>query len=83
MSAQILSARSTRRIADATGLDIVRAWGHGTYVHAFVTADHRHGCFDLKSGAWEFDEPQDVRHYTSCVDLFPAMAPDHSGERRP
>jgi hypothetical protein len=70
MGASQLSAKSVRRIARATGLDIVRAWGHGGYVHGFVTADHRHGCYDTKSGevGWDGDRPA---HYTSCGELFP------------
>lgn len=64
MSAQRLSARSVRRIARATGLDVLHAWSHGGYVMAFVTRDHRHGYFDKKTGDWEFDP--DARCYTSC-----------------
>jgi hypothetical protein len=70
MSAQILNARSTRRIARSTGLDIIRAWGHGGYTMAFVTADHRHGLWDKKTGNWQYSAGQTV-HYSSCDDLFP------------
>ncbi len=71
MSAQILSAKSTRRVARSTGLDIVRAWGRGGYVFGFVTADHRHGAWDKKTGEWEYTDPGRVLHYTSCAELFP------------
>ncbi|MEU9415137.1 hypothetical protein [Streptomyces sp. NPDC048272] len=72
MSAQQLSPRSTRRIARSTGLNVVRAWGHGKYVMPFVTADHRHGWWDKKTGKWAFEAEGEVVHYTSCSELFPA-----------
>lgn len=68
MSAQRLSDRSRRRIERSTGLTILRAWGHGGYVFAFVTDDHRHGFWDMKTGDWEWQEPP--THYTSCEELF-------------
>lgn len=70
MSAQVLNDRSTRRIARSTGLDIVRAWSHGGYTMAFVTADHRHGSWDKKTGEWEWETDR-TWHYTSCRELFP------------
>ncbi|MET7457698.1 hypothetical protein ACWEPZ_37820 [Streptomyces sp. NPDC004288] len=70
MSAQRLSPRSTRRIARTTNLDVVRAWSHGGYSMSFVTADHRHGWWDKKTGQWEW-EADPVLHYSSCRDLFP------------
>lgn len=70
MSAQILNDRKTRRWAEATGLPIVRMWGHGGYTHAFVTEDHCHGWLDTKTGEWGYDE--DTIHYSSCRELFPA-----------
>lgn len=74
MSAQRLSDRSLRRIANATGLDLVRGWGHGGYVHAFVTADHEHGWYDTKSREYGFDK-EPVMHYSSCRELFPGFEP--------
>lgn len=68
MSAQRLSAKSRRRIERSTGLDIVRAWAHGGYVFNFVTADHRHGAWDKRTGEWQFND--DAMHYTSCAELF-------------
>jgi hypothetical protein len=70
VGAQVLSPRSTRRIARSTGLDIVRAWSHGGYVMPFVTADHRHGTWDKKTSEWEW-ETDSTWHYTSCGELFP------------
>lgn len=70
MGAQILSPRSTHRIARSTGLKVVRAWGHGGYVMGFVTAAHEHGWWDKKTGEWGFED--DVVHYTSCATLFPS-----------
>ncbi|HZB28944.1 MAG TPA: hypothetical protein VE465_02140 [Streptosporangiaceae bacterium] len=78
MSASVLSARSTRRIARSTGLDILRAWSNGGYTMAFVTADHRHGWWDKKTGDWEL-YTGDVMHYSSCDALFPR----HPFERPP
>lgn len=78
MGAGILSPRSTRRIARATGLDVVRAWGHGGYVHGFVTADHRHGSYSLRDGAWEWDQ-EPVTHYSSCSDVFPGWRTGPAG----
>jgi hypothetical protein len=72
MSAQRLSDKSIRRIERSTGLPVVRAWAHGGYVFNFVTADHRHGAWDKKTGRWEFhDNPM---HYTSCAEMFPEVA---------
>ncbi|URN11389.1 hypothetical protein LUW77_03615 [Streptomyces radiopugnans] len=68
MSAQRLSPKSTRRIARSTGLDVIRAWSHGGYTMAFVTADHRHGWWDKKTGDWGIDSKP--VHYTSCGELF-------------
>jgi hypothetical protein len=70
VSAQVLSPRSTRRIARSTGLDIIRAWAHGGYTMDFVTADHRHGLWDKKTGDWEWETGR-VFHYSSCRELFP------------
>lgn len=71
MSAQRLSPRSTRRIERSTGLEIVRAWGHGGNVFNFVTPDHRHGSWNKKTGEWQYTDPERVLHYTSCHELFP------------
>lgn len=73
MSAQVLSPRSTRRIARSTGLDIVRAWSHGGYIMTFVTADHQHGMWDKKTGEWEWDDDPTF-HYSSCSELFPSTS---------
>lgn len=80
MGSQILSPRSTRRIARSTGLDVVRAWGHGGYTFGFVTPDHRHGWWDKKTEEWGFDEGKPL-HYTSCRMLFPQDFPAEQNER--
>jgi hypothetical protein len=83
MSAQRLSDKSTRRIARATGLDVVRAWSHGGYVFDFVVgADnrdrHSHGWFDKKTGTWDLyvGDSDNRIHYDTCfTELFPRLAP--------
>ena len=87
MSAQRLSARKTRRIAEATGLPVIRAWSHGGYVHDFVTAGHLHGWYSLKTGNWGV-ETEVKWHYNTCPGgsgaagedaLFPAGVPPLTG----
>lgn len=68
MSVQRLNDRSRRRIERSTGLDIRRAWANGGYTFMFVTADHRHGFWDKKTGEWDWDDEQ--VHFTSCRELF-------------
>lgn len=72
MSAQRLSPRSVRRIERSTGLHILRAWSHGGYVMAFVTAAHVHGEWDKKTGEYRYIPNSQVVHYTSCAELFGA-----------
>lgn len=76
MSAQRLSAKKTRKIADATGLPVIRAWGHGGYVHDFVTAGHLHGCYSLKTGEWRIYTGPRVLHYDTCQGGSSASGPD-------
>lgn len=71
MSAQILNAKSCRRIERAIGEPVKRGWGHGTYQHNFVTHDHRHGWVDIKTWEFGFTDPDDVIHYSSCREMFP------------
>jgi len=66
MSAQRLNARNMRKIASATGLPVIRAWGHGGYVHDFVTAGHLHGWYNLKTGRWGITTGDRVWHYSTC-----------------
>jgi hypothetical protein len=78
MGSSRIGARKTRKMAAATGLDIIRAWSHGGYVHSFVTADHQHGYYDLKTGEWEF---VCGGHFSSCRDeLFPGFDGKHIHE---
>jgi len=65
MGAQRLSEKKTRRIATATGLPVIRAWGHGGYVHDFVTAGHLHGWYSLKTGEWGIETGR-ICHYDTC-----------------
>lgn len=60
MGSQPLSSRSCRRIARGTGQDVVRAWGHGGYVHTFEAAGGRRGSWDLKTLQWWWDDDPDV-----------------------
>jgi hypothetical protein len=69
MSIQSLSPRSVRRIARITGLPVQAAWGHGTYVHSFVTDGHRHWWFDLKNRTWGRDQGK-IYHTNVCRRLF-------------
>jgi hypothetical protein len=64
MGAQRLNDRSTRRIARATGLPVIRAWAHGGYVHDFVTAGHLHGWYRIKTGEWGI--ARRALHYDTC-----------------
>jgi hypothetical protein len=65
---QALGAKWLRRIARATGLEIVHASGNGGYVHEFTTADHEHGRFDIKTGEWWMYDPCPL--FSSCLRLF-------------
>lgn len=75
MGTQVLGYRWLRRMRETTGQNIVRAWGHGSYRHDFVTADHQHGWFDLKAYRGVTDGPiwgwttEILIHYCSCDDL--------------
>jgi hypothetical protein len=73
MGCQRLGVRWVRRLARITGENVIAGWGHGGYVHGFVTADHRHGWHDLKDGTWGFDDPDDQMHYSSCNDRWPGF----------
>lgn len=76
MGSQPLSAKSLRRIAEATGLDLVRAVAHGgTHNLSIVTADHRHGSYRRSTGEVLWDAPGTVTHFSSCAYLFPDPAP--------
>jgi hypothetical protein len=69
MSAQILNAKSCRRIEETIGEPVLRGWAHGGLWMDFVTHDHRHGSWHKTSHAvtWSVENPV---HYTSCHDLF-------------
>jgi hypothetical protein len=55
------------RVSRVTGLDVVRVVGNGGYSFGFVTADHRHGSFELyrytawiRRGGYLVDPPEGV-----------------------
>lgn len=76
MGASQINARSLRRIGRAVGVeDIIRGWSHGGYTLGFVTADHRHGWYDKKTGEWGWHDPNDPHplHYTSCHESWPGF----------
>jgi len=77
MGAQRLSERKTRKIAAATGLPVIRAWGHGGYTHDFVTRGHLHGWYHLKDGTWGIQAGR-IWHYDTCPrpDGWPGPVPD-------
>ena len=70
MGAQVVGPKKTRQLAERTGLDVKRAWAHGGYYYNFVTADHKHYTYDLKTGEWE-PETGRIFHYTSCQEFWP------------
>lgn len=70
MSAQRLGAKKLHKIQRAVGdaAVVLRGWSHGGYAFPFVTEDHHHGCFDLKTGEVSWETAADV-HYSSCPEL--------------
>lgn len=74
MSVQRLGAKKLRRLSRIVGADIKLAWASGGYDYAFVTIDHRHGSYDLKTGEWTIqpeavltsDSPLSWPHLSSC-----------------
>lgn len=72
MSAQRLSSRRVRFLTRITGEEVVRGWAHGGYWYNFVTADHRHGVYYLKTGEFEIgSRGEELTHYTSCRETWP------------
>ncbi len=83
MSAQVLNARSTRRLAALAGVELARAWAHGGTGgwFAFATTDHRHGAVQRPTGEVQWhDEPM---HYSSCHELFPEWDAEQPDWARP
>lgn len=72
MSAQGLGPKRLRQIAMAVGEPIRRGWSHGGYDLGFVTFEHIHGAYNVKTGEWEFDEPAEVMHYYPMCDWLRA-----------
>lgn len=75
MGSQILSPTSTRRIASATGLNIIRALGHGGQTMTFITADHKHGWWNKATGDWGFYDDA-VTEKTAFVNGKPVQIKD-------
>lgn len=66
MSVQRLGPRWLRRLSAAVGEPVKLGWGHGGYVHSFVTETHRHGNYDTKTGEITWPVDQDAEHLSSC-----------------
>ncbi len=66
MGVQSLGPKRLRRIARAVNAPIRRAWANGGSVFEFVTFDHVHGTYDLHTGKWDYDEPAEVQHLSTC-----------------
>jgi len=70
MTIQTLSAKSTRRIARATGIPtITRAWVDNEADHhlvRFATWDHLHGWYDRRTGESDQETHDNVVHVASC-----------------
>lgn len=75
MSAQRLGPRRLRQIAATIGEPVLRGWSHGGYWLGFVTPDHRHGSWNVKSREVEWAGPLDRPCYGSCRELIPYMPP--------
>jgi hypothetical protein len=85
MGTQVLGDRWIRRIARLTGLEIVRGWSSGGYVHGFVDRLHRHGSINATSHEWRlhtFREQLGMTHYSSCCQFpdSPSYGKDHAVE---
>lgn len=83
MGCQRLGARWVRRLRRITGEDVIAGWGWGSYMHAFVTADHHHGWYDLRDKVWGWDEETigSTTHYDSCNDRWPGFREGSNAEQ--
>lgn len=72
MGAQRLGVKWVRRLSRNTGLDVVAGWSYGSYLHGFVTSDHEHCWYDMKTGEYG---PSTNGCYTSCAERFPDKPP--------
>lgn len=79
MGYQRISPKKTARWARTLELPIIRAWAKGGYDFTFVTDDHRHGRFNIKTleVTWTPNAP----HFTSCPELFGSNEPSERSER--
>lgn len=73
-SLQWLSSRKVRLLANITGLDVIRAWCRGDHMYYFITADHEHYEYNIKTKEWNIKYPLDdvvSVHGSFCRELFP------------
>jgi hypothetical protein len=74
MSIQRLSARNLRRLGRLTGLTVVYGYANGGYHHFFITDDHQHGWFDLKTNEWGIESPFEGPHvHPICSQIEAAL----------
>lgn len=67
MSVQRLGAKKLRRLSTIVGEPVRLGWANGGYRYSFATEGHRHGHYDLKTGEWGWDDPDDPwLHLSSC-----------------
>jgi hypothetical protein len=74
MSAQRLSGKKLRRIQRAVGESavVLRGWSHGGYDFPFVTTDHHHGVYNLKTESVTWLQPGERSWcYNTCAELPP------------
>lgn len=70
MSVQRLGAKKLRKLERVVGEPILRGMASGGYVFEFITPDHRHGGYDLKTGEfWWVENPS--HYYPSCRETWP------------
>lgn len=70
-----LNLRNTRRIERDVGLPLHKVYGHGGYVHEFVTAGHLHGAYSLKTRTWAVSPQPWSGHFSSCPREAPPLTP--------
>lgn len=72
MGAQRLGPKKLRKLELALGGPVLRAWASGGYVHSFVTPDHHHGWWDIKTDQIEWAPAHSLSvHSTSCDETWP------------
>jgi hypothetical protein len=79
MSTQNVGLRWLNRLSKTTGKNIVRGWAHGGYQLDFVTDDHLHGQYDMKTGKFFYYDEDDTIHYSTC---YTELWPEHLRAKR-